>query len=318
VSSLAIDPANSLIVYAATYDYFTSSRRVFKSNNGGASWILANSGMTVKRVNDLAIDPTNSQTVYAATDLGVLKTLLSDNIPVITGAASATLSEGIPAIFRVNASGWPAPQLSVSGTLPAGISFNSATGVLSGTPTVGSAGTYSLIVTATNGVPPDAVRGITLTVQPASSLAAVITSPVKNASLASLASITGTASGSGLSKVEVQVTDGFFYLQSGGTFTTTPAWLTASGTTAWYLNTSAVVWRESIGYNITARASTGSTTSAPASSTFTMAVPTGKTGTLLSMTFTPNIIRAGVRPERHPGDHPASHLGYPQSGSGHH
>ncbi|SDP83890.1 Putative Ig domain-containing protein [Arthrobacter sp. ok909] len=52
-----------------------------------------------------------------------------------------------------------------SGALPAGLSLNSTTGVLSGTPT--AAGPATFTVTATNGVSPDAVTpSITITVNP--------------------------------------------------------------------------------------------------------------------------------------------------------
>ena len=54
--------------------------------------------------------------------------------------------------FIVTASGFPAPALSESGTLPAGVTFNASTGVLSGTPAAGTDGTYNLTFTASNGV----------------------------------------------------------------------------------------------------------------------------------------------------------------------
>ncbi|MGD0692845.1 MAG: putative Ig domain-containing protein [Acidimicrobiales bacterium] len=38
----------------------------------------------------------------------------------------------------------------VSGTLPHGVSFNTSTGVLSGTPSNGTTGTYHVTITATN------------------------------------------------------------------------------------------------------------------------------------------------------------------------
>ena len=52
----------------------------------------------------------------------------------------------------------------VIGNLPPGVSLNATTGVLSGTPGAGTAGTYPLTITATNGVNPDATQSFTLTV----------------------------------------------------------------------------------------------------------------------------------------------------------
>ena len=40
--------------------------------------------------------------------------------------------------FTVTASGFPAPTLSESGALPSGITFDAATGALSGTPASGT------------------------------------------------------------------------------------------------------------------------------------------------------------------------------------
>ena len=86
--------------------------------------------------------------------------------PVLTAsspATSATVGAGFgPYTFR--ATGKPAPGFTVgSGSLPAGLSLNSTSGVLSGTPT--AAGTFTFTVRASNGVNPSAVSSpITITV----------------------------------------------------------------------------------------------------------------------------------------------------------
>ena len=87
--------------------------------------------------------------------------------PVITSANSTTFVVGTLGTFDVTATGIPAPALSESGTLPAGISFNAATGVLSGTPSAGSSGTYALTFTAINGTSPNATQSFTLIVDQA-------------------------------------------------------------------------------------------------------------------------------------------------------
>jgi len=286
IYSLAIDPTNSQTLYAGTWQGL-----VFKSTNGGKSWTAANSGTMQANVNAIAIDQVNS-TVYIGSN-GVYKTLLSSNVPVINGVTNGYFSEGSSGTFRIGASGWPAPRFLVAGTLPAGISFDPATGILSGTPASGSAGSYPLLATASNGIPPDSVRGVTLTVLPGTDLNATITAPAKGYGLASVGAITGTASGTGLASIEVQVNDGSYYLQSDATFAASPAWLAASGTTSWALNTSAVSWRQGIVYNLLVRASNGSSSSAPASSSFALALQTGRTGTTLAITVPPGGLRAG-------------------------
>jgi photosystem II stability/assembly factor-like uncharacterized protein len=284
--SLAIDPSNSQTLYAGSYFY-----GIYRSGDGGASWASINNGLTY--VSSIIIDPSDNRTVYAAS-YGVFKTLISAGVPAITGTTiSAIFRESAPGMYKVAASGWPPPQFSISGSLPPGVSFDPISGALSGTPAAGSAGSYPLMETASNGIPPDATSGLTLTVLPATPLAVAITTPTSQANLNTLASITGTASGNGLSGVSVQVSDGVYYLQADGTFTTTPSWLSATGTTAWSLNTSTVAWREGLGYTILARAASGSTSSAPAPSTFTIQVPSSKTAAFLTMAITPSTLRAG-------------------------
>ena len=81
-----------------------------------------------------------------------------------TSASNAAFAVETSGHFTVTASGFPAPALSESGTdtLPGGVTFNPATGVLSGTPAVGSGGAYTLHFIAHNGVGSDATQTVTL------------------------------------------------------------------------------------------------------------------------------------------------------------
>ena len=286
INALAIDPNNSQTLYAGTY-----SGKTFTSKDGGVSWAVANNGVSNAPVNSLAIDPTNSQTIYVAAQ-SVFKSLISSTIPTITDS-SPNFTVGTPSSCQIESSGWPAPQFSLSGPLPAGLSFAPLTGIISGTPVSGAQGAYPVIITASNGIPPDAVRGMTVTVLSASSLKSTIVAPLRGSSLATLSGISGTASGSGLSKIEVLVTDGSYYLQADRGFGLTAAWLPATGTTSWFLNTTGAVWREGITYTIQVRASGGNTYSVPVASTFAIQVPSGKTGTALSLALSPDTLRAG-------------------------
>jgi len=92
-------------------------------------------------------------------------TLTVNEAPSFTSPHSAPFGLNTTNAFTVTAQGYPAPALSESGALPAGVTFDAATGRLSGTPT-GSGGTYPLTFTAHNGVGTDASQTFTLTTVP--------------------------------------------------------------------------------------------------------------------------------------------------------
>ena len=86
---------------------------------------------------------------------------VTGSAPAITSAASASVLATASFSHTFAASGNPAPALSYApGTLPAGVTL--AGDVLSGTPTV--PGTYTIDVTAANGISPNATQTFTLTV----------------------------------------------------------------------------------------------------------------------------------------------------------
>jgi hypothetical protein len=99
--------------------------------------------------------------------------------PSITSANQATFQVGAPGTFTFTATGSPAPALSLTGTLPSGLSFHdngNATATLSGTPASATQGVYPVTVTADNGIAPNAVQNFSLTVTAAS---AAIALPIK-------------------------------------------------------------------------------------------------------------------------------------------
>jgi hypothetical protein len=103
-------------------------------------------------------------------------TLFLGQAAQFTSPASFAFTVGTAGSFGVTASGTPRPTLSenASDMLPAGVMFNAATGILSGTPT-GNGGTFTLHFTAHNGIGSDATQTFTLTVDepPTSSVAAL-------------------------------------------------------------------------------------------------------------------------------------------------
>ncbi len=68
VHALAIDPRTPTTAYAGT-----RGAGVLKTTDGGASWVVANSGLAEGNVNSLAIDPSTPSTLYAGTDSGAYK-----------------------------------------------------------------------------------------------------------------------------------------------------------------------------------------------------------------------------------------------------
>ena len=289
IRSLVIDPSDSKTIYAGT-----DSNGVFKTINGAVTWSPVNVGITNLNIRNLTIDPGNNQTVYAATNGGGIFKAASSDAPTITSPTMVTFTVGTSGSFSVIANGLPSPTFSVFGMLPSGLTFNSTTGVLSGSPTNDSVGTYQLLITATNSMPPDASRGLLVTIQPPTPLGVAIASPSNGSEFSILSYITGIASGTGLSKVEIQVFDGIYYLQTDGTFSTIPAWISATGTASWSLYTSNVVWVDGITYTIHARAvDGGGNTTIYATSTFKMLAASSKAGTTISLNFTPSNLKGG-------------------------
>jgi hypothetical protein len=94
--------------------------------------------------------------------------------PSITSGAPPAATAGAPYAFTVSAAGTPAPALSVTG-LPAGLSFDAASGVISGTPD--SAGTSTVTLTANNGCNAPAVQTYTLSVERAATALSLFALP---------------------------------------------------------------------------------------------------------------------------------------------
>jgi alpha-tubulin suppressor-like RCC1 family protein len=84
--------------------------------------------------------------------------------PCFTSPNSAAFYENFNGTFTISATGNPTPTFTM-GTLPSGLTFvdnGNGTGTLSGTPAPGTAGTYSLVITAQNTVLPNATQNFTL------------------------------------------------------------------------------------------------------------------------------------------------------------
>ena len=116
----------------------------------------------------------NGNTNYSSsTSAGVPHTV--GIAPIITSANNTSFTVNSAGTFTVVATGFPAPTFSETGALPGGVTFNSTTGVLSGTPALGSVGSYPITITATNGVGSDATQAFTLTVSKITSTFSALT-----------------------------------------------------------------------------------------------------------------------------------------------
>jgi Putative Ig domain len=83
------------------------------------------------------------------TDIKTISLTIAE-APAFTSGTTAFASLGTPLSFPVTATGFPAPKLVRTGTLPKGITFQASTGTFSGTPKAGSAGSYPVTLTASN------------------------------------------------------------------------------------------------------------------------------------------------------------------------
>jgi hypothetical protein len=87
----------------------------------------------------------------AATSTAQTFTLTVSQAPKITSAATTTATIGTALSFTVKTSGYPAPTITESGALPAGVTFTNngnGTATIAGTPT--ASGTFALALTAKN------------------------------------------------------------------------------------------------------------------------------------------------------------------------
>jgi hypothetical protein len=83
--------------------------------------------------------------------------------PSFTSAALPAGQVAIPYSYTVDAGGVPQPIFALTtGSLPPGLTLNGTTGAISGTPTI--SGTFSGVLTASNGIAPDATQSFAVTI----------------------------------------------------------------------------------------------------------------------------------------------------------
>jgi beta-glucosidase len=87
--------------------------------------------------------------------------------PTFTSGTSAAMRVGTAGSVGITTAGFPAASLTETGRLPFGVSFTDngdGTATLAGTPAAGTAGSYPVTLTASNGLPTTASQRLTITV----------------------------------------------------------------------------------------------------------------------------------------------------------
>ena len=131
----------------------------FHDNGDGTATISGTPATGTGGTYTLCLTATNG----IAPDATQTFTLTVNQAPAITSTDHATFTVGGSGSFTVTATGYPTPAFSETGPLPSGVTLL-ANGTLSGTPATGTAGSYPITITASNGVLPDDHQSFTLTV----------------------------------------------------------------------------------------------------------------------------------------------------------
>jgi Putative Ig domain len=153
------------------------------SNNGGATQTIQPGGVAINLIparTSQSINgvtgvgcPTTDQTGYTvAANTPCNAGSLQQQPPTFASPASGTLAIATLGSVSIVSVGSPAATLTEAGALPAGVTFHpgtAGTATLSGTPAAGTGGTYSIVVTATNGLGA-AQQAFSLTVTPVTAM----------------------------------------------------------------------------------------------------------------------------------------------------
>ena len=152
LKSIAVTPANSNIVIGATRQFTaigTYSDGSTQNVTSQAIWISSNTGVATINATGLAMGVATGITTISATLAGVIgtTTLTVQAAPLVI--TTTLLPDGISntvytATLTADGGTTPYTWSIISGTLPVGLTLNSGSGVISGTPTV--AGTSSFTV----------------------------------------------------------------------------------------------------------------------------------------------------------------------------
>ena len=255
----------------------------------GVTWALASgslpNGLSLSSAGVLSGTPTAfgsfNFTLRAANSNGYdtrLFTLVINAVPAITQTSLPWAVINEPYSQQLNATGHPAVTswALTSGSLPVGLSLNSATGLISGTPTALGSSTFAVV--ASNGAGNSAPRNLTITIS-AGPVAPTMTTPVAlpSADAGANVSIALTADGTAATwslAPGSSLPDGLV-LSSGGVISGTP---TQAGTFSFTIMAQNVagLYQRIFSIDITA---------APITAILTIALPNGIIGTAYNATL---------------------------------
>jgi hypothetical protein len=153
--TLTVDPLTPTITWAtpAAIPYGTalSATELSATASAPGTFVYSPAAGTVLSAGEQTLSvtftPTDMTNYGAAT---AMTTLVVRQVPEISSVATTTFTVGTADTFTVVASGYPTPTLTAIGKLPAGVTFDGTTGVLSGTPAAGTDRVYRIRLRATN------------------------------------------------------------------------------------------------------------------------------------------------------------------------
>lgn len=139
----------------------------FHDNGNGTASLAGTPALGSASSYVITITAANGVTPNATQDFTL--EIATSSAPAFTGSTDGTLTVGNNSSVTITATGTPTPTLTESGALPVGVTFTdngNGTADLSGTPATGTQGSYTLTLTAANGIGSPATETFTLTVIP--------------------------------------------------------------------------------------------------------------------------------------------------------
>jgi YVTN family beta-propeller protein len=152
----------------------------------------------------IAVDPATHTAYVTDAGAGTVSVISPGTGPTITSADSTSIGMRAPFGFTVTTTGIPAPALTETGALPAGVTFTdngNGTASLSGVAATGTVGSYPITITASNGVGSPATQAFTLTVTTAASAPAITSDPADAGMFGQLYGFTVTTNGYPVPKI---------------------------------------------------------------------------------------------------------------------